>query len=74
MSELSDNKEYCPFCHVNLRDKPIPEKYRHHYGGATYGSRKIAVYSRDEDRTVNGNVRIVERNGNENEKICRYCF
>ncbi|MGG3854255.1 hypothetical protein ABET36_07535 [Caldifermentibacillus hisashii] len=52
MSELSDNKEYCPFCHVNLRDKPIPEKYRHHYGGATYGSRKIAVYSRDEDRTV----------------------
>ena len=51
MKKLNDNKEYCPFCHVSLQGDPIPEELQRHYG-ATHGSRKIAIYSREEDRTV----------------------
>ena len=51
MKRLNDNKEYCPFCHVSLQGGPIPEELQPHYG-ATHGSRKIAIYSLEEDRTV----------------------
>ncbi|MCM3112819.1 hypothetical protein [Lederbergia lenta] len=52
MTQPNDNKEFCPYCNTNLQGKPIPQEHQHHYGGATYGSRKIAIYSHEEDRTV----------------------
>ncbi|MEJ9280649.1 hypothetical protein [Ureibacillus thermosphaericus] len=48
---MNDNKEFCPFCGSCLQGDPIPEEDQHHYG-ATHGSRKIAIYSLEEDRTV----------------------
>lgn len=51
MRKLNDNIEYCPFCNTNLQGKPIPKEMQSDYG-ATHGSRKIAIYSREEDRTV----------------------
>lgn len=52
MNKPRDNKEFCPYCNADLQGKDIPEKIRHHYGSATHGSRKIAIYSREEDRTL----------------------
>lgn len=42
----------CPLCHADLTGEPIPEASREHFGGATHGSRRIAIYDRGRDRTV----------------------
>lgn len=51
MRKLIDNKECCPFCHTNLQGEPIPKELQESYG-ATHGSRKIAIYNKEQDRTV----------------------
>ncbi|MBB3868694.1 hypothetical protein DER53_03470 [Parageobacillus toebii NBRC 107807] len=48
---MDDNKEYCPFCGADLQGPPILQEIQHHYG-ATHGSRKIRIYSREEDRVI----------------------
>lgn len=45
------NAEQCPACHVSLQGDPIPAASQEMYG-ATHFSRKIALYSRERDRTV----------------------
>ncbi|MGG3854200.1 hypothetical protein ABET36_07215 [Caldifermentibacillus hisashii] len=59
---MDESKEYCPFCGADLQGPPIPKEIQHHYG-ATHGSRKIGIYSRKKIVSLNGNVRIAERNG-----------
>ena len=49
--KLEDSKENCPHCGVDLQGNPIPKKDQHLFG-ATHFSRKIGVYDRDKDRTV----------------------
>ncbi|NCU19037.1 hypothetical protein [Caldibacillus pasinlerensis] len=48
---MDESKEYCPFCGADLQGPPIPKEIQHHYG-ATHGSRKIGIYSREEDRVI----------------------
>jgi rubredoxin len=47
-----DNKEYCPHCGADLQGHEIPEESRHHYGNYTHFSRKMGIYDRDRDMTV----------------------
>jgi len=42
----------CPSCGASWLGEPIPEASRAVNGGATHYRRCIAVYNRDEDRTV----------------------
>lgn len=48
---MDDSKEYCPFCGTDLQGPPIPKEIQHHYGG-THFSRKIGIYSWEEDRVI----------------------
>lgn len=49
--KLMDNKENCPNCGSNLQGEPIPVESQRNYG-ATHFSRKIGIYSRETDKTV----------------------
>lgn len=42
----------CPHCKANLLGDPIPEESREHFGDKTHFRRVIAIYSREQDRTV----------------------
>lgn len=44
--------ETCPHCGSDLRGEEIPVDVREWYGGAARGSRLVAVYSRELDRTT----------------------
>lgn len=48
---MSDYIDKCPHCNANLIGDEIPENRREFFGGATHGSRLIAIYNRDTDRT-----------------------
>lgn len=41
----------CPHCGANLVGAEIPLTHREYFGGKTHGSRLIAIYDRDRDRT-----------------------
>jgi Zn-finger nucleic acid-binding protein len=45
-----ENYEHCPHCNANLQGEPIPRESQEAYG-ATHFSRKVALYSRERDRT-----------------------
>lgn len=47
-----DKYRHCAKCGSDWLGTPIPEEHREHYGESTHFSRRIALYSRDEDRTV----------------------
>lgn len=47
-----DDLPNCPHCNANLVGDEIPENRRHNFGGATHGSRIIAVYDQARDRTA----------------------
>ena len=49
---MTQSTDICPKCGADFTGEPIPEISREHYGDATHFSRKVAIYSRDEDRTV----------------------
>ena len=51
MNLLSDSKEFCPFCNVNLQGDPIPKKWQETYG-ATHFTRKIGIMCMESDRIV----------------------
>ncbi len=48
---MRDSIEYCPNCNANFQGDPIPEEDQHLFG-ATHFSRKIGMYSLEEDRTT----------------------
>lgn len=49
---MADYIKTCPLCKANLVGRQIPEKDREAFGGATHGSRLVAVCSREHDRTM----------------------
>ncbi len=44
--------EKCPACKISLLGEEIPVASRHPYAVATHFSRKIEIYDRELDRTV----------------------
>lgn len=44
---IVDIKANCPRCEVSWLGSEIAEEHRHHYGGATHGSRLIGMEDRD---------------------------
>ena len=48
---MNEDLRYCPFCHADLRGKPIPKKSQKAYGGKKYFSRLIGIYNMTTDRT-----------------------
>ena len=44
---IVDTKANCPRCEVSWLGSEIAEEHRHHYGGATHGSRLIGMEDRD---------------------------
>ena len=47
VSKITDIKGTCPNCSASWLGEKIAEKYLHHYGGATHGSRLIGMEDRD---------------------------
>ena len=52
MSTTPTNPTTCPGCGVSWQGEPIPDASQKTHNGATHFQRSIAVYSREEDRTV----------------------
>jgi predicted RNA-binding Zn-ribbon protein involved in translation (DUF1610 family) len=43
IEKLHGNSTKCPHCGANLIGHEIPEKDRHHFGGATHFNRQIGI-------------------------------
>jgi hypothetical protein len=47
LNDITDTKGTCPRCDASWLGSEIAEEHRHHYGGATHGSRLIGMEDRD---------------------------